>query len=645
MIAYLPAYIAVFAPLIACLLVGFAQLTNRPLPAIVVTVGGMAAATVCSYMLLLAQFTEAQQITIPILVWFDVDSFDVVWSLRLDSLSLIMLGVVNTVSLMVHIYSVSYMHHPHEVPRFMAYLSLFTFAMLMLVTSDNLVQLFFGWEGVGLASYLLIGFWYQRDSANKAAMKAFVVNRVGDVGFALGICFIYAFFGTVQFDEIFASAAALNGAFVTVLGREWFTADIICFLLFIGAMGKSAQLGLHTWLPDAMEGPTPVSALIHAATMVTAGVFMVCRLSPIFEYADLTREFMTYVGAATALFAATAAMVQNDIKRVIAYSTCSQLGYMFMAAGLSAYPLAMFHLTTHAFFKALLFLSAGSVIHALQDEQDLRKMGGLVSMLPFTYFVMWVGSLALAGIPPLAGYYSKDAIIEFAYVSGTWAGDTSFILGLFVALLTALYSWRVIFMTFHGSVRSDESVLSRVHDAPVIMVIPLLVLACGTALSGALLYEFFLGDSSHAFWEGVLYIAPAREELLEQIHHVPSWVKFSPVVASVIGIVVAYIFFARTSRLPQLMADSFRPLYLFFLNKWYFDELYDFLIVRPSIRFARWTWQFVDSKVIDGGLAGETSKGVSRAARASVRIQTGKLYHYAFAMVGGVFVLVYWLVG
>ncbi|MCH9779799.1 MAG: NADH-quinone oxidoreductase subunit L [Alphaproteobacteria bacterium] len=635
--------LAVFSPFVACLMVGFGALYTRRRLAVAVTIAGMVAATVASYVLFLQQFTAPIETTMPLLQWFHVGDFTLNWALRLDTLSIVMFCVVNTVSLMVHVYSVGYMHHPEELPRFMSYLSLFTFAMLMLVSADNLVQLFFGWEGVGLASYLLIGFWFQRDSANKAAIKAFVVNRVGDVGFALGICFVFAFFGTVQFSEIFAQVETLDGAKTTFLGIEWAVADVMAMLLFIGAMGKSAQLGLHTWLPDAMEGPTPVSALIHAATMVTAGVFMVCRLSPLFEQADVARDIITYIGAATALFAATAALVQNDIKRVIAYSTCSQLGYMFMAAGLSFYSVSIFHLTTHAFFKALLFLSAGSVIHALQDEQDMRKMGGLRSMIPLTYFMMWVGSLALAGFPPFAGFYSKDAIIEAGYVVSNLPGTVGFYTGIFVAFLTALYSWRLIYMTFHGDVRASEKVFSHVNDAPLVMIIPLMVLAFGAVLSGVLLADYFIGESSHAFFGSSLFVAAERADLLERIHHVPKWVKWSPVVASALGLIIAYMLYARKTTMPQRIATQFRPIYLFFLNKWYFDELYDAVFVKPMKQFAKWIWQVFDTKIVDEGIPGTSSKTVALASRLSVYIQTGKLYHYAFAMVGGVLLLVFLL--
>ncbi|HAO56724.1 MAG TPA: NADH-quinone oxidoreductase subunit L, partial [Alphaproteobacteria bacterium] len=490
----------VFLPLFGAIIAGILSLGNRDRAAELVTVTGLLLSLLFSIIAFAQVAIGGQPITIDIARWIVSGDFEAMWRLRFDTLTAVMLIVVTGVSSMVHIYSIGYMSHDNARARFMAYLSLFTFAMLMLVTADNLVQLFFGWEGVGVASYLLIGFWYKKESAHTAAMKAFVVNRVGDFGFALGILAVYQIFGSVQFDDIFANAAAMRYTEIGFLGQAMPALEVAGILLFIGAMGKSAQLGLHTWLPDAMEGPTPVSALIHAATMVTAGVFMVCRLSPMLEYAPLSLDIITVVGALTAIFAATVGFTQFDIKRVIAYSTCSQLGYMFFAAGVSAYPAAMFHLTTHAFFKALLFLGAGSVIHAMSDEQDLRNMGGIWRKIPVTYVMMWVGSLALAGFPFFAGFYSKDMILEAAFAAHTPVGNMAFWLGCLAAFLTAFYSWRLLIMAFHGKPRASEEVMSHIHESPLVMTVPLFVLAVGAIFSGWLGYELFVGHDMAAFW-------------------------------------------------------------------------------------------------------------------------------------------------
>ncbi|MGZ0187023.1 MAG: NADH-quinone oxidoreductase subunit L [Alphaproteobacteria bacterium] len=575
--------------------------------------------------------------------WIESGNFEAAWSLRFDTLSAVMMCVVTIVSACVHVYSVGYMSHDASKPRFMAYLSLFTFAMLMLVTADNLVQMFFGWEGVGVCSYLLIGFWYDRPSANAAAMKAFIVNRVGDFGFALGIFGIFLVFDTVSFDTIFGATAQFTDTRLHFLGMDVDALETLCLLLFIGAMGKSAQLGLHTWLPDAMEGPTPVSALIHAATMVTAGVFMVCRLSPIFEYAPAVLSLVTMVGAFTAFFAATVGLTQFDIKRVIAYSTCSQLGYMFFAAGLSAYPAAMFHLTTHAFFKALLFLGAGSVIHAMSDEQDMRKMGGIKSHIKQTYILMWIGSLALAGvgIPGVigfAGFYSKDMILEVAYGAGSVHGYIAFALGIAAALMTAFYSWRLIFMTFHGQPRADEKVMAHVHESPPIMLWPLYVLAFGAIVSGIGLYSFFVGHHFQEFWGDSIFILPDShgETIIDHAHHVPFWVKALPVVVTLFGIYLAWRFYIRHTDLPAKTAQAFEGLYK------YFDEAYDFLFVRPARWLARQLWQRGDVGIIDRFGPDGVSALAKRAAEAASKLQSGYVYHYAFAMLIGVVALVAW---
>jgi NADH-quinone oxidoreductase subunit L len=529
----------------------------------------------------------------------------------------------------------------------MAYLSLFTFFMLMLVTADNFIQMFFGWEGVGLASYLLIGFWYEKESANEASIKAFLVNRVGDFGFALGIFGTFLMFGSVQFDQVFAAVPQAADATIRFLSWEFHAMTAICLLLFVGACGKSAQLFLHTWLPDAMEGPTPVSALIHAATMVTAGVFMVCRLSPMFEYAPTALATVTVVGATTALFAASVGLVQNDIKRVIAYSTCSQLGYMFFAAGVSAYSAAMFHLTTHAFFKALLFLGAGSVIHALHHEQDMRRMGGEVrKSIPVTYAMMWIGSLALAGIgiPGIggfAGFYSKDIIMESAWAAHSGVGQYAFWLGVAAATMTAFYSWRLIFMSFHKAPDTDHHAVEHAHEPPWTMMLPLYVLAAGAVASGFGLYWLFVGGGHVAFWGDSIKVL---NDTVEAAHHAPKWIPALLVALSVAGIGVAYGLYIKDPARPARIAATLRELYLFLLNKWYFDELYDRIFVRPSFAIGRFLWKQGDGLVIDKGGPDALADGTLRLARRAGRLQTGYVYHYAFAMLIGIVILATWYV-
>jgi len=579
--------------------------------------------------------------TTELFTWIDSGDFELSWALKVDTLTAVMLIVVTVVSGMVHVYSVGYMSHDKSKARFFSYLSLFTFFMLMLVTADNFVQMFFGWEGVGLASYLLIGFWYERPSACAAAIKAFIVNRVGDVGFAMGIMGCFVLFGTVGFDQVFAEAPGLADAQFEFLGIQGHALTIVCILLFIGAMGKSAQLGLHTWLPDAMEGPTPVSALIHAATMVTAGVFMVCRLSPIFEYAPTALELVTYVGAMTAFFAATIGLTQNDIKRVIAYSTCSQLGYMFLAAGVSAYSAAIFHLMTHAFFKALLFLGAGSVIHAMSDEQDMRKMGGTYKLIPITYALMWIGSLALVGIWPFAGFYSKDMILEAAYAAHTAHGSFAFWAGAIGAFMTAFYSGRLLFMTFHGKPRANNEVMSHVHESPAVMTIPLIVLAIGAVLAGMAGYAVFVGEGRVEFWSSAILVLPANDSI-EAAHHVPTWVKLLPLIMGVAGLGLSVLFYLVKPDLPKVTATALRPLYLFSYNKWYFDELFHRLFVRPAFYIGKGLWKSGDGALIDGvGPDGVAAATLNLARRAS-KLQSGYLYHYAFAMLIGVVALVTW---
>ncbi len=608
-----------------------------------VTTGAVLLSAVLSWVLFFDVAVGGHPRTIELMSWIRSGGLDVSWALRVDQLTAVMLVVVNTVSAMVHLYSIGYMAEDPQKPRFMGYLSLFTFAMLMLVTADNLVQLFFGWEGVGLASYLLINFWYEKPSANNAAIKAFLVNRVGDFGFLLGIFAIFVLTGSVQFDAIFAKAPELVGQKFHFLSWNMDALTITCLLLFIGAMGKSAQLGLHTWLPDAMEGPTPVSALIHAATMVTAGVFMVCRLSPVFEYAPTALEIVAVVGALTAFVAATIGFTQFDIKRVIAYSTMSQLGYMFFAAGVSAYGAAMFHLFTHAFFKALLFLGAGSVIHALHHEQDMRNMGGVWKKIPFTYAVMWIGNLALAGLPFFAGYYSKDMILEAAFASASPVGKFAFALGIAAALLTAFYSWRLLFMTFHGKPRMEKSVFDHAHESPLVMLIPLGILALGALFAGVGFHQLFIGHDMEHFWGKTILVLADHNSIEAAHHHTPGWVKLAPLVVGLIGIALAYVMYMAMPGLPAKVAASFRGVHQFLYNKWYFDELYDRLFVRSAKYLGYGLWKSGDGAVIDGvgpdGIAAATRDVAARASR----LQSGYVYHYAFAMVIGVVLLVAWL--
>ena len=570
--------------------------------------------------------------------WISSGDLVVNWVLRVDTLTAVMLVVVTTVSSLVHLYSIGYMHEDPNRPRFMAYLSLFTFAMLMLVTADNLVQLFFGWEGVGLASYLLIGFWFYKPSANAAAIKAFVVNRVGDFGFALGIFAIFMLVGSTDFEMIFASAPGLVGKSINFFGWKADALTLTCLLLFMGAMGKSAQFLLHTWLPDAMEGPTPVSALIHAATMVTAGVFMVARLSPLFELAPNAQAFVMLIGATTAFFAATIGLVQNDIKRIIAYSTCSQLGYMFVAMGAGAYSVGMFHLFTHAFFKALLFLGAGSVIHAMHHEQDIRNMGGLKDRIPFTYIAMVIGTLALTGFPLTAGYFSKDAIIESAFVAHNPFALYGFLCTVAAAGLTSFYSWRLIFKTFHGAPH-DQAHHDAAHDSPYTMLIPLGMLAAGSILAGFPFKELFAGHGVEEFFRESLKQNP---HIIEEMHHIPETIAFTPTLMMILGFLVSWLFYIRRTYIPVELANQHQMLYKFLLNKWYFDELYEVIFVRPTKWLGRFLWKMGDGLVIDGFGPDGVSARVLDVTRNVVKLQTGYLYHYAFAMLIGVAGLITW---
>ncbi|MFQ8431963.1 NADH-quinone oxidoreductase subunit L [Amaricoccus sp. W119] len=732
--------ITLFAPLLGALLCGFGHKWFGEKNATYISTGLLFVAAFFAWIVFLTFDGETRHV--PIFRWIESGTLAGDWGIRLDRLTAIMLIVVTTVSSLVHLYSLGYMAHDENwkegesyKPRFFAYLSFFTFAMLMLVTADNLLQLFFGWEGVGVASYLLIGFYYRKSSANAAAIKAFVVNRVGDFGFLMGIFLTYVAVDSIAFDDIFAAAPSLAQSSLHFLWRDWTASEVIAVMLFIGAMGKSAQLFLHTWLPDAMEGPTPVSALIHAATMVTAGVFLVCRMSPLIEYAPQAKTFIVYVGASTAFFAATVGLVQNDIKRVIAYSTCSQLGYMFVAAGVGVYSAAMFHLFTHAFFKAMLFLGAGSVIHAMHHEQDMRNYGGLRKKVPITFWAMMIGTLAITGVGiPLtaigfAGFLSKDAIIESAWAGGTGASAYAFWLLVIAAMFTSFYSWRLIFMTFFGEPRGDHHAHDHAHESPRTMTVPLMVLAVGAIFAGMVWYKPFFGDhervlsffgipshaaaeaggeaaaegdhaapapsesaeaqapeaaapaasenaEAHAPAEGTAPVAsesaeahaPATEEghapeggaadhagpigaiymapdntVMDDAHHSPALVKMSPFIAMLIGLGVAYLFYIVNPSLPKRLAEQQRPLYNFLLNKWYFDEIYDFLFVRPAMWLGRFLWKKGDGDTIDGTINGVAMGFVPFMTRLAGRAQSGYLFHYAFAMVIGLVALLAWI--
>jgi NADH-quinone oxidoreductase subunit L len=584
---------------------------------------------------------QGETVRVTVANWISVGNLQVNWALLIDPLTAVMLVVVTSVSSLVHLYSIDYMAEDPHRPRFFAYLSLFTFAMLMLVTSDNLVQMFFGWEGVGLASYLLIGFWYYKKTACDAAMKAFIVNRVGDFGFALGIFLVFVLFQTVSLDQIFAAAPSQAKTNFTFMGITANAMTITCLLLFMGAMGKSAQFMLHTWLPDAMEGPTPVSALIHAATMVTAGVFMVARLSPLFELSPDALSVVLVIGAITAFFAATIGLVQNDIKRVIAYSTCSQLGYMFVALGAGAYSAGVFHLFTHAFFKALLFLGAGSVIHAMHHEQDIRKMGGLAKYIPFTTAMMAIGTLALTGFPFLAGYFSKDAIIEAAYASNRPGHIFAFICVLSAALMTSFYSWRLFFMTFMGKSRASQETLSHVHESPLSMTLPLAFLAFGAMFAGYPFAEYFIGNGFDGFWKTSLFIS-SDNHILHDMHSVPKWVHFAPFIAMIVGFALAYYYYIAKPERPAQIAAAHPSLYQFLLNKWYFDELYDLIFVNPAKKLGSFFWKTGDGKVIDGFGPDGIAAGVLLVTGRVTKLQSGLIYHYAFTMLIGVAALISW---
>jgi len=624
----------VFLPLIGAIIAGFFGRLIGARASEVITTSLVLVTMPLAWFALYQVGMEGHEARIDLFRFIDSGELQTSWALRIDTLTAVMLVVVTTVSGLVHLYSIGYMADDDGRPRFFAYLSLFTFAMLALVTADNLVQLFFGWEGVGLMSYLLIGFWYHRSSANAAAIKAFIVNRVGDFGFALGIFATFTVFNTVQYDTIFASAPDQVGKTMEFLGMQVDVLTLICLLLFMGAMGKSAQFLLHTWLPDAMEGPTPVSALIHAATMVTAGVFMVARLSPLFELAPIALGVVTFFGATTAFFAATVGLVQNDIKRVVAYSTCSQLGYMFVAEGVGAYGTGMFHLFTHAFFKALLFLGAGAVIHALHHEQDMRRMGALRKVLPFTWAMMLIGTLSLTGFPLTSGFVSKDAIIETAYAAGTPIGMYGFVLTAIAALLTSFYSWRLMFLTFEGKPREKPDVLAHAHEPPWTMGLPLILLALGSLLAGAVFMQFFIGSDQTDFWRGSLVTNG------EAHHEVPILVMLAPTLAMAAGFAVAWYFYITNPLVPFGLAKRFRGLYQFLLHAWYFDDMYDFLFVRPAKRVGRFLWKVGDGAIIDGiGPDGVAARVIDVTNRV-VKLQSGYIYHYAFVMLIGVALII-----
>ena len=621
-------------PLAGAIFAGFLGRLLGARSAEVVTTTLVLITAVLSWLAFYQVALQGQEVRIELMRFVDSGALKSVWSLRIDTLTTVMLVVVTNVSGLVHLYSVGYMEDDPSRPRFFAYLSLFTFAMLALVTADDFLQLFFGWEGVGLASYLLIGFWYHKPSANAAAIKAFIVNRVGDFGFALGIFAVFTLFNSIQYDTVFASAPDQVGKTMEFLGFHVDALTLICLLLFMGAMGKSAQFLLHTWLPDAMEGPTPVSALIHAATMVTAGVFMVARLSPLFELAPIALGFVAIIGATTAFFAATVGLVQTDIKRVVAYSTCSQLGYMFAAEGVGAYNAGIFHLFTHASFKALLFLGAGAVIHALHHEHDLRRMGALRKVLPFTWAMMLVGTLSLTGFPFTAGFVSKDAIIEATYAAHSQVGTYAFILTLLSAILTSFYSWRLMLLAFEGKPREPRDVLEHAHEPPWTMGLPLILLAIGSLLAGGLFAHLFIGGGQAEFWRGSLVTHTAEG------HQAPLWVALAPTIAMAVGFAVAWYFYITNPLVPFGLTKRFRGVYLFLLNAWYFDALYDALFVRPAKRLGRFLWKTGDGAIIDGlGPDGVAARVIDITNRV-VKLQSGYIYHYAFVMLVGVAIII-----
>ena len=633
-------YLIIFLPLLGSIISGLFGKYIGSRNSEIITSLFVSISAILSFIIFYKVLNQDYTNNLNIFTWINSGTLNVSWSIDIDALSSVMLVVVTLVSSLVHIYSIGYMSDDPHKQRFMSYLSLFTFSMLMLVTSDNFLQLFFGWEGVGLCSYFLIGFWFRKESANAAAIKAFVVNRVGDFGFALGIFLIFYLFGTVNYDEVFELVPSIINNDLSFLGINVNAINLICVLLFIGAMGKSAKIFLHTWLPDAMEGPTPVSALIHAATMVTAGVFLVVRCSPIFEYSPLALNLVTIIGMSTAFFAATIALVQDDIKKIIAYSTCSQLGYMFFAAGVGAYNVAMFHLFTHAFFKALLFLGSGSVIHSFKNEQNINAMGGVWKKLPYTWALMVIGTLALTGFPFLSGFYSKDAIIEFAYLSGSATGYFAAGIGIFTAFLTSIYSWRLLFKTFHGNYNNKSIAISSMHESPLIMTIPLIILAIGAIFSGILFKDLFIGvESSENFWkDSIFFLEPLSND------HPPLWfIVFTPILV-ILSIPTAYYFFIINKKFTNEIVKGNLPLYDFLKNKWYFDEIYEYLFVRPSKKIGLYFWKKIDLRFIDRFGPDGISSLIKIISSITVKFQNGFIYHYAFVMLLGFSALLTFLI-
>jgi len=633
-------YFILFLPLLAAFISGFFGKFIGHRSSEIITSLFTSTSAILSILVFYKVMNQSYENNIIISTWINSGNLNANWSIKIDALSSIMLVVVTLISALVHIYSIGYMSHDPHRSRFMAYLSLFTFSMLTLVTSDNFLQLFFGWEGVGLSSYFLIGFWFKKESANAAAIKAFIVNRVGDFGFALGIFLIFYIFGTINYEEVFQQIPQTTKKEIVFLGIHINAINLICVLLFIGAMGKSAQIFLHTWLPDAMEGPTPVSALIHAATMVTAGVFLVVRCSPIYEYSQLALSLITIVGMTTALFAASVALAQNDIKKIIAYSTCSQLGYMFFAAGVGAYNVAMFHLFTHAFFKALLFLGSGSVIHSFKDEQDINQMGGVWKNLPYTYVLMVIGTLALTGFPFLSGFYSKDAIIEFAYLRGSSTGYYAVTIGIFTALLTSIYSWRLIFKTFHGPYNNKKLDIKSIHDSPMVMILPLLILAIGAIAAGYLFKDLFIGHKvSYEFWgSSIKFLKPLSQD------HPPTWLMFLTPILVVISIPFSFYLFVKNKNLVEEIAKGNQPLYLFLKNKWYFDELYDLIFVKFIKKAGNFLWKKIDGAIIDRFGPDGISKLIKILSLKAVKFQSGHIYQYAFVMLIGFSIILTFLI-
>jgi len=632
------AYLIIFLPLLGFLITGLIGRKIGDFASQFITCSFVFVSTALSFFYLYLFINGSSVLNFVIFNWITSGDLNLNWSIYIDTLTSVMLVVVTSVSFLVHVYSIGYMHHDPDKPRFMGYLSLFTFAMLMLVTSDNFLQLFFGWEGVGLASYLLIGFWFKKPSANAAAIKAFIVNRVGDFGLAIAVFMIFKYTGSLNFSDVFQKIPSLLNEKIFFLGTEGSLITYICVFLFIGAMGKSAQLFLHTWLPDAMEGPTPVSALIHAATMVTAGVFLVVRCSPLFEYSDVSKDLIVLIGASTAFFAATIGLVQNDIKKIIAYSTCSQLGYMFFAAGVGAYHIAIFHLFTHAFFKALLFLCAGSVIHSLNDEQDITKMGGIYKKIPFTYIFMIIGTLAITGFPFLSGFYSKDAILEAAYFSNSFFGGYATVIGVLTAILTSIYSWRLIYKTFHGKYRGEIDKFKNIHESPLVILIPLFLLTIGAALSGFVFKDLFIGNDYQGFWRTSIFF---KEEFI--LKHPPLWFLMITPIFGFLIIAGAYFLYIKNENILENLKNSNQPLYNFLLNKWYFDEIYDLIFTRPAKAIGSFFWHKGDGKIIDGYGPNGFAKIIKIISERAVLFQSGYLYHYAFVILIGLTILLTYL--